>query len=145
MLSLVFISSFGYIKKLKYKTSTTSEETPKLIVSSLKCACLSIYSNSSSIWIQSNRWISIFMNLPPRALKCCYSKSTSWHILLVLVARTLYPLLDPIWSLMDYWAEMNYLLCMKESNIRQHLSVKDCYFTWQFQWYSICSLTNMYI
>lgn len=115
MLWLVFISPFGYTKKVKYKTSTTSEEALKpIIVSSLKCACLSVCCNNSSIWIQSNRLISLFINLPPRALKCCFIKSTSWHVLLVLVVRTLYPLLDPIWSLMDYWAEMSYLLCMKE-------------------------------
>jgi len=35
------------------------------------------------------------MNLPPRAQKCCSIKSASQHILLVLVAGTLYPSLIP--------------------------------------------------
>lgn len=151
MLLLVFVSSVGCTKpkKVKTKTPNTSEEAPKpTTISSLQCTLhmpdcpfaaiisqfeYNVKDEHPSLWIYPQE----LRNVAP--LKHIWAHPAGfgcWNAI---------PLSDPLWSLMDYRAEISYSLHMKESHIEQHPAAKDCYFTWQFHNYSICYLTNMYI
>lgn len=53
----------------------TESYYPLLLAVGTSQASPPVCSNTSSVWLRSNRWASLFMDLPPRALKCCSIKS----------------------------------------------------------------------
>lgn len=114
VLASVYFTFWLHKKKKKTyrdKTSIASEdlrrgtETYYLLLPAVGTSQASrpVCSNTSSVWLRSNRWASLFMDLPPRALKCCSIKSTSRHILLAVVAGILPP--SPIPSSLSWTIE----------------------------------------
>lgn len=74
-------------------------------------ACLPVCDTNSLVWIWSNRWASLFTKSLPRAQNCCSINSISQHILLVLVAGTLYPSLIPssLWWTIELELAIHYM------------------------------------